>query len=606
VDNGEGILLSYSDGNVIENCQVQGSSLALVTVESSDNRMSNCSFLNGTLTMQGERNLLEHCDVVYGTGGKGYHGIITEGDLIMFHSLVNGFRTGILVESGNLDIMWSRITHNIDGIQLEAGTLLNAYYCDIVENQGTGIVSRNPQQIIIRQSRILYNLEDGVELGGVSSKISDSSMEFNGKSGVHVTGSECEISDSMITNNSVSGIEMENAYLLSISNCTIRDNRNGISGFTSSGYLISNSSILHNEQNGFFASEGSGGIVEYSTISDSINGIRLERTTAEIRWCTITDNTNGIYAYRPTSNVTVSHCTIMNNSEFGIGTQLYNAFTVNASHNYWGFPSGPFHSEENTDGRGNPIGDEVAFSPWYEDDQFDVIRHLEKKEDDDSGSDDADVIIFTIFIIVIPFIVMGIRVMKRRKQPGAAVVAAPPRKPGKNVKVVPEGLKLATVTSRIVASAFDGVIIVFILLLIFVPLLLETESADTFCGLMVAIYLIVPIEYFLFTEMRTGQSYGKNWARIRLVSIDGNPLSLNQSVRSALSKGFLYPFLNIVDAVVGIFSTNKKTMQRVSQDYAGLIVVTVREKRGKSDAAERPGIKHNGGDAEMAVIQKHG
>ena len=49
---------------------------------------------------------------------------------------------------------------------------------------------------------------------------------------------------------------------------------------------------------------------------------------------------------------------------------VYNAdgfFTVDATENWWGDETGPYHDPDNPDGEGDPVSDDVLFAPWYVD-----------------------------------------------------------------------------------------------------------------------------------------------------------------------------------------------------------------------------------------------
>ena len=87
-------------------------------------------------------------------------------------------------------------------------------------------------------------------------------------------------------------------------------------------------------------------------------------TTATITGNTLTDNTEGIavgYDVSDTSTVVAHYNNINGNTDYGIHTT---APTVNATYNWWGSSSGPFHPILNPTGRGNNVSDNVTFVPW--------------------------------------------------------------------------------------------------------------------------------------------------------------------------------------------------------------------------------------------------
>jgi hypothetical protein len=85
---------------------------------------------------------------------------------------------------------------------------------------------------------------------------------------------------------------------------------------------------------------------------------------------TITDNTISGWEYGIRLNGTrvdaassyANNNEISDNDVFG----LYNGGTgtLNATCNWWGDPSGPYHPTANPDGTGDDVSDKVVFTPW--------------------------------------------------------------------------------------------------------------------------------------------------------------------------------------------------------------------------------------------------
>ena len=87
-------------------------------------------------------------------------------------------------------------------------------------------------------------------------------------------------------------------------------------------------------------------------------------TTATITRNTLTGNTEGIavgYDASDTSTVVAHYNNINGNTDYGIHTT---APTVNATYNWWGSSSGPYHATLNPAGTGNNVSDNVTFIPW--------------------------------------------------------------------------------------------------------------------------------------------------------------------------------------------------------------------------------------------------
>ncbi|MBE0430551.1 MAG: hypothetical protein IBX67_01860 [Dehalococcoidia bacterium] len=106
-------------------------------------------------------------------------------------------------------------------------------------------------------------------------------------------------------------------------------------------------------------------------------------------YLTITDNTfdavHGIYmpAGDPATPLldVAAHC----NSFLGTGDWgIYNlsGFTVDATFNWWGDASGPYHATLNPGGTGNAVSDNVEFDPWL---QADLTEPLSVQTSTDTG-----------------------------------------------------------------------------------------------------------------------------------------------------------------------------------------------------------------------------
>lgn len=75
--------------------------------------------------------------------------------------------------------------------------------------------------------------------------------------------------------------------------------------------------------------------------------------------CSIYNNYDGIYL-SSSSGTLVSNCSIYKNKNYGV----FSSSTVNASYNWWGDASGPYHPTLNPDGKGDNVSSNVIFIPW--------------------------------------------------------------------------------------------------------------------------------------------------------------------------------------------------------------------------------------------------
>jgi parallel beta-helix repeat protein len=199
------------------------------------------------------------------------------------------------------------------------------------------------------------------------------------------------------------GILVENGNI-EIEKSTISLCQNGIKIANGTG-IVQNSIITQNQENGITITGAGQVTVENNSIIANGNGILLTGTDASnlsIRWNRISANNNsgiqinavyhasiviannivssngkGFYVSSPTSTLITNNSISYNsvgllysagnhtaqyndiyNNEMGMDVQS-NA-TVEAEHNYWGDPSGPYHQSLNPYGKGNAVGGDGA------------------------------------------------------------------------------------------------------------------------------------------------------------------------------------------------------------------------------------------------------
>jgi len=88
----------------------------------------------------------------------------------------------------------------------------------------------------------------------------------------------------------------------------------------------------------------------------------VDTSTVEITGSTISNNGIGIFCYDSTLEAHFNN--IVDNSE--IGVEGGGIVTVDATRNWWGDASGPYHESLNPDGMGNGVSGNVDFEPWLE------------------------------------------------------------------------------------------------------------------------------------------------------------------------------------------------------------------------------------------------
>jgi len=165
----------------------------------------------------------------------------------------------------------------------------------------------------------------------------------------------------------------------------------------------------------------------------------------------------------------------------------------------------------------------------------------------------------------------------KRVRPKREKVVKEPLEPA--IEGLPENLEFATFGNRLIAQLIDFLVLTVVIWTIGLIFIVIMDTVGFFIA--IVLQLILPIAYFMLMEGNGGQTIGKRVMHVKVIRLDGRPLSSPKYVKSALWKGFLYPILNIIDGLVGIFGVHKDTLQRLSQYNDDLIVIAVEKKKVK-------------------------
>ena len=95
-----------------------------------------------------------------------------------------------------------------------------------------------------------------------------------------------------------------------------------------------------------------------STISSNINDNGVEEIL----------NLNG--------TLTIGHSKIYGNIASENNVDFYSNVEINASYNWWGDPTGPYNKKLNPDGNGISISENINFTPYYIDGNFNLTSRL--------------------------------------------------------------------------------------------------------------------------------------------------------------------------------------------------------------------------------------
>ncbi len=90
----------------------------------------------------------------------------------------------------------------------------------------------------------------------------------------------------------------------------------------------------------------------------------FDPSTAEVKGSTISNNYGTGIAVFDDSTLEAHFNNIVGNTDFGLWND--GGGTVDATYNWWGDASGPYHPIANPGGEGNPVSDDMNFEPWLE------------------------------------------------------------------------------------------------------------------------------------------------------------------------------------------------------------------------------------------------
>jgi len=287
-----------------------------------------------------------------------------------------GSGTGIRVEM--------TLTHqSISNIQIENNTFSHNDYGILImlEHQnGGGSRGADEQGIafFIRNNTLYSNDIDGIRIrmgGGCTDGgiiiITDNVCDSNGFRGIRIDGEYLQFHDysffiernimhsdeiwlwdmphAFIDQNSLYGGSSSGIVLLRTGNATISGNvieecSTGINLRNADSVIVSNNSVHHADR-GLYIEDSSNLTIENNNLSG---------------------NDIGIFARYEISNSQFIQNRIYNNSDFGIDATLLEGDPLDARDNWWGDTTGPYHSLNNSEGKGDNITDDVEFEPWWD------------------------------------------------------------------------------------------------------------------------------------------------------------------------------------------------------------------------------------------------
>jgi parallel beta-helix repeat protein len=274
-------------------------------------------------------------------------------DIIIQDQTLNDIYTGIIIKySSRIRISNTTVTNNTKGISIDESNNVTMVNISCFNNFYSGIGISESEFCSIEDSYSSDNGYSGIVFSSVLNfhitnvRCENNSWEGAGQSGIYL--SYCEygtITDVVCTGNFYNGLHIYRSSSIDISQSTFMSNQIGIFFYKeANGNMITNNSIGNNEQEG---------ILLFSTTHEN-----------SILWNSIFNNgKDGIKLYSSSSDAQIHFNDIINNSYYGINV-TDGGTIIDASQNYWGDPTGPFHPIENSAGKGDSVSDFTPFDPW--------------------------------------------------------------------------------------------------------------------------------------------------------------------------------------------------------------------------------------------------
>jgi len=136
--------------------------------------------------------------------------------------------------------------------------------------------------------------------------------------------------------------------------------------YSSNDNNITGNSIYANSANGIILHSSGHNSIANNSVSGNYWGIRMLSSSDgnTLTTNTISVNRIGIGLEDSSGNNSAHSNTIVDNEQYGIDASFNNGYTIDATYNWWGDASGPYHSTGNPGGKGDNVTDHVDFDPW--------------------------------------------------------------------------------------------------------------------------------------------------------------------------------------------------------------------------------------------------
>jgi parallel beta-helix repeat protein len=333
-----------SDGNLITNCTFSGSDRGIYGVGFQNLRVYDSEFTNNT--QQAIYAISSHHIRIEN---------ISSPDFSDYISLWSTNHTTLL--NNNIGI----------GITISSNGIVSGNTCwgNPYGGAAMGIISASHYII---SNNVCSNTGDGMVLSGSDLLIENNECSNISDNGISVSSSR----DLFLRNNTVIGAKygfyLRNCTNFTISQSSAIDCLDGIHIEASNDSFILDSFVSRSERHGFAIWDESERI-SFDNITTSFansSGVSISDSgNVSVSNSIIVGNRIGVSVMQE-GDCTIRDCIINLNEEFGVYAPASRSSQglVNATDNFWGHATGPYHPSSNPDGQGNNVTDNVIFDPW--------------------------------------------------------------------------------------------------------------------------------------------------------------------------------------------------------------------------------------------------
>jgi len=219
-----------------------------------------------------------------------------------------------------------------------------------------GIVFASTQTSSLTHCIIEYGV-NGTMVASGSLNVQYSKVNWNSQNGIVIMNGSVVIENSEVANNSMSGILVSGTNQVTVRKNNIVSNHDGIAllGDSILNLSIDQNNISSSSQSGILLGAdyyGSTAIIDNTLLANRYGFYASTNTSTSISRNYVRNNDVGFY-YEKGGSHTANFNDICGNT---LAMDASLDATVDATHNYWGEKSGPYHESLNPQGKGNPVG----------------------------------------------------------------------------------------------------------------------------------------------------------------------------------------------------------------------------------------------------------